>query len=134
MATTTNISVKCWHCNAQVSVTNRVTKYRCSECKEVTCITTTWIMPSDDKSFSSKRWCQKIHKDKTIRTPYLDSLNSSPRQGSSRSKKRALLCGVTYNAKKYMLRGTINDVVNMRDFLINGFGYSKECIRVLTGN
>jgi hypothetical protein len=48
--------------------------------------------------------------------------------------KRAVLCGVTYQNNKYRLKGTINDVKKMRDLLIDRFGYSKECIRVLTGD
>ncbi|XP_062177663.1 metacaspase-1-like isoform X2 [Alnus glutinosa] len=47
-------------------------------------------------------------------------------------RKRAVLCGVTYQNNKYRLKGTINDVKKMRDLLIDHFGYSKECIRVLT--
>ncbi|KAK4564008.1 hypothetical protein RGQ29_006201 [Quercus rubra] len=47
-------------------------------------------------------------------------------------RKRALLCGVTYNKKKYMLKGTVNDVKSMREFLISQYGYPEECIRVLT--
>ncbi|KAF3435030.1 hypothetical protein FNV43_RR22117 [Rhamnella rubrinervis] len=49
-----------------------------------------------------------------------------------RSNKRALLCGVTYNSKKYILRGTVNDVMKMKGFLIHSFGFPEECIRVLT--
>ncbi|XP_062176107.1 metacaspase-1-like [Alnus glutinosa] len=47
-------------------------------------------------------------------------------------RKRAVLRGVTYQNNKYRLKGTINDVKKMRDLLIDRFGYSKECIRVLT--
>lgn len=49
-------------------------------------------------------------------------------------RKRAVLCGVTYQNNKYRLKGTVNDVKKMRDLLIDRFGYSKECIRVLTGD
>ncbi|XVE93146.1 hypothetical protein REPUB_Repub01dG0165100 [Reevesia pubescens] len=63
------------------------------------------------------------------------SLNHEPASGSNpiRSSKRAVLCGITYNNwKQYKLKGTVNDVRNMRDLLITRFGYPKECIRVLT--
>lgn len=51
-----------------------------------------------------------------------------------RLNKRALLCGVSYNYKrKYRLKGTVNDVKDMRDLLINRFAYPAHCIRVLTG-
>jgi hypothetical protein len=49
-------------------------------------------------------------------------------------RKRAVLCGVTYQNNKYRLKGTINDVKKMKDLLIDRFDYSKECIRVLTGD
>ncbi|KAJ6683612.1 hypothetical protein OIU85_007313 [Salix viminalis] len=54
---------------------------------------------------------------------------SSP--GTRTATKRALLIGVTYK-KKYMLKGTINDVKSMRELLINDFGFKEENIRVLT--
>ena len=53
---------------------------------------------------------------------------------SSRPNKRALLCGVTYNHKrKYLLKGTVNDVMEMRNLLIEQYAYPAHCIRVLTG-
>ena len=62
------------------------------------------------------------------------SMNVNPRTSTARSNKRALLCGVTYNNKrKYRLKGTINDVQDMRDLLITKFGYPDHSIRVLTG-
>lgn len=64
------------------------------------------------------------------------SLNPDPSAFNSmkRSSKRAVLCGITYNNwKQYRLKGTINDVRNMRDLLINNFGYPGHSIRVLTG-
>ncbi|XVE66565.1 hypothetical protein DITRI_Ditri08aG0088700 [Diplodiscus trichospermus] len=62
------------------------------------------------------------------------SLNYEPSGSySTRSSKRAVLCGITYNNwKQYKLKGTVNDVRNMRDLLIDKFHYPKECIRVLT--
>ncbi|XP_022762412.1 metacaspase-1-like [Durio zibethinus] len=63
------------------------------------------------------------------------SLNYQPASGPNpiTSSKRAVLCGITYNNwKRYKLKGTVNDVRNMRDLLITRFGYPRECIRVLT--
>ncbi|BBN70026.1 metacaspase 3, partial [Prunus dulcis] len=49
------------------------------------------------------------------------------------SNKRALLCGVTYSHQhRYMLKGTANDVSNMKNLLTNTFGYPAECIRILS--
>ncbi|XP_050210265.1 metacaspase-1-like [Mercurialis annua] len=47
-------------------------------------------------------------------------------------RKRAVLCGVTYDSTKHKLKGTISDVKHMRDFLINNFKFPKDCIRLLT--
>ena len=46
--------------------------------------------------------------------------------------ERALLCGVTYK-RKYTLKGTVNDVKDMRELLIKQYNYPPHCIRVLTG-
>lgn len=59
------------------------------------------------------------------------SLSSASSNGQR--TKRALLCGVTYKNWKHRLHGTVNDVLNMQDLLINHFGYSKQNIRILTG-
>ncbi|XWS54518.1 hypothetical protein CRYUN_Cryun10bG0096300 [Craigia yunnanensis] len=64
-------------------------------------------------------------------TPSLNYEPSGPKP--MRSSKRAVLCGISYNNwKQYKLKGTVNDVRNMRDLLITRFSYPRECIRVLT--
>ncbi|KAL4614805.1 hypothetical protein ACB092_07G079500 [Castanea dentata] len=65
----------------------------------------------------------------------VSSMNVKPSgTGSAEThpRKRALLCGVTYKNKKYKLKGTVNDVKSMREFLIDRYNYPEECIRVLT--
>ncbi|XP_050261755.1 metacaspase-1-like isoform X2 [Quercus robur] len=65
----------------------------------------------------------------------VSSMNVKPSgTGSAEThpRKRALLCGVTYKNKKYKLKGTVNDVKSMRNFLIDKYDYPEECIRVLT--
>ncbi|XP_052482073.1 metacaspase-1 isoform X2 [Gossypium raimondii] len=46
--------------------------------------------------------------------------------------KRAVLCGVSYKKWKYKLKGTINDVFNMRDLLIRYYEYRDENMLILT--
>ncbi|XP_060667222.1 metacaspase-1-like [Ziziphus jujuba] len=68
-------------------------------------------------------------------SPYPDSLgniHSSFVTISRRWNKRALLCGVAYNTRKYRLKGTVNDVINMKELLINQFHYPPEFIKVMT--
>lgn len=47
--------------------------------------------------------------------------------------KRAVLCGVTYKKWKYKLKGTINDVFNMKNLLIQYYEYRDENMLILTG-
>ena len=69
----------------------------------------------------------------SLNTKQVSSATRSSSNGK-RPSKRALLCAVTYNNKrKYRLRGTVNDVKDMRDLLMKKFGYPAHCIRVLTG-
>lgn len=50
------------------------------------------------------------------------------------TRKRALLCAVSYYSNtKYKLKGTLNDVKNMKGLLMNHFDYPDDSIRVLTG-
>ncbi|XVF67224.1 hypothetical protein PTKIN_Ptkin10aG0103100 [Pterospermum kingtungense] len=46
--------------------------------------------------------------------------------------KRAVLCGVTYKNWKYKLKGTINDVFNMKDLLTQVYKFEEKNILVLT--
>ncbi|XP_059446494.1 metacaspase-1-like [Corylus avellana] len=75
-------------------------------------------------------------KSKNLRRPRPNLLNRPLATGrrcpEMHPRKRAVLCGVTYRNCKFRLKGTVNDVKSMRDLLINRFGYSKDCIRVLT--
>ncbi|BFG41166.1 hypothetical protein CerSpe_274400 [Prunus speciosa] len=58
---------------------------------------------------------------------------ATPAAACGGSNKRALLCGVTYSHQhRYKLKGTANDVSNMKNLLTNTFGYPAECIRILS--
>ncbi|KAF5444182.1 hypothetical protein F2P56_036678 [Juglans regia] len=67
---------------------------------------------------------------------YSSSLDIKPSPSVSSAEaprgrpKRALLCGVTHRNKTYSLSGTINDVRDMKNLLIQHFGYPRECIRI----
>ena len=51
-----------------------------------------------------------------------------------RGRKRALLVGVSYTGTAHELRGTVNDVKEMRRLLVAQFGFPSGCILELTGN
>ncbi|KAK8706571.1 hypothetical protein V6N13_050132 [Hibiscus sabdariffa] len=48
------------------------------------------------------------------------------------ANKRAVLCGVSYKKWKYKLKGTINDVLNMKDLLTQKYGFEEQNILVFT--
>lgn len=112
------------------------TKNICSSCTKV-------LPPSDEQTNRPQGFHSLIKsfgshmKSKLKPGTVTPSLNHDPPSDGShqiRSSKRAVLCGITYSSKRrYRLKGTINDVRNMRDLLVTNFGYPKECIRVLTG-
>ncbi|KAK2662959.1 hypothetical protein Ddye_001533 [Dipteronia dyeriana] len=58
--------------------------------------------------------------------------DEQPPLQSKTPKKRALLCGVSYKNSKDELKGTINDVNNMKDLLIHYFGFSEDNLLILT--
>ncbi|CAN1821114.1 AMC1 [Linum perenne] len=86
-----------------------------------------------------KRLCHHLENGGGSSSEAYQSLNSKPSPlhrsyGGGRvcSRKRALLIGVTYKSWKYKLKGTINDVKNIRSLLIHHFGFSTDDILVLT--
>ncbi|XP_021837990.2 metacaspase-1 isoform X2 [Spinacia oleracea] len=60
-------------------------------------------------------------------------LNACPRSiPAARVGKRALICGVSYKKQKYKLRGTLTDVYNIKQLLLNRYHFPEHEIRVLT--
>lgn len=47
--------------------------------------------------------------------------------------KRAFICGVSYKKQKFRLRGVVNDVHSMRDFLVKQFNFPRDSILILSG-
>lgn len=69
---------------------------------------------------------------------YYIKLNNNIRlqikQNKNKSNKYALLIGINYNNTPNQLNGCINDAYNIRSGLINGFGFNKKNITILTDN
>ncbi|KMT01515.1 hypothetical protein BVRB_9g215180 [Beta vulgaris subsp. vulgaris] len=60
-------------------------------------------------------------------------LNACPRGiSAARLGKRALICGVSYKKQKYKLKGTLTDVYNIKQLLMNRYHFPDYTIRVLT--
>ncbi|KAI7741304.1 hypothetical protein M8C21_009371 [Ambrosia artemisiifolia] len=54
------------------------------------------------------------------------------RQPSNRGRKRAVLCGITYNGHKKKLEASVHNVRCMQELLVNKLGFPNASIRVLT--
>ncbi|XP_061364696.1 metacaspase-1-like [Gastrolobium bilobum] len=134
--------VTCRGCKAEFPVPSRTTSYCCPVCHNV-CYSTL----QHGKSREEGQICCPVKKigTKLFKLGHLNSANkngnllssSSPLVAfssslSCRYNKRAVLCGVSYNKRKLRLKGTINDIKNMRELLIKNFKFPNECIRVLT--
>lgn len=71
----------------------------------------------------------KEQQSQTGMPPRAISMTDQPRRG-----RRALLCGVSYKKQKYELKGTLQDVRNIRDLLVHGYNFPTESILILAGN
>ncbi|XP_060676152.1 metacaspase-1 isoform X2 [Ziziphus jujuba] len=136
-------NIKCKTCGASTLVPPTAYQQRCSQCNKINYMTPKIQQPSANNNNDQyqcpffRAFASKCCKDKKLKSPYPGSLNnihSSSDTTSRRSNKRALLCGVTYNTRKYKLKGTVNDVINMKELLINQFHYPPESIKVMTGH
>ncbi|XP_004301564.1 PREDICTED: metacaspase-1-like [Fragaria vesca subsp. vesca] len=91
--------------------------------------------PSSSSSRNSKSPSPSLSSPLSSPSPSSSSWSTSTSTTSlikSCGRKRAVLCGVTYKSRKYKLKGTQNDVNNMKDLLIKTFHFPSKCIRVLS--
>ncbi|XP_048232070.1 metacaspase-1 [Ricinus communis] len=102
------IIIKCSSCQHHLWVSTSWKTSRCLYCKHVN------LVPSNEQP------------GRTFQIRDLSAKNSGI------SRKRAVLCGVSYDKTKYRLKGTISDVKNVKNLLINNFRFPIECIRELT--
>ncbi|KAJ7968226.1 Metacaspase-1 [Quillaja saponaria] len=125
----------CRNCKKEFSIPPHAIQHRCLVCHTVN----TSIHGDGLRGQDQGRHCSisKWFKDgcNVIRPNQMPSDISS--YSSSQEKhinKRALLCGVTYRKKKLRLKGTINDVKNMKELLVKRFHFpdDQDHIRVLT--
>ncbi|XP_054776625.1 metacaspase-3-like [Prosopis cineraria] len=127
--------ITCSGCGGEFVVPIKTGAYRCSICQAVTTISGPVQRSSDSPIPGQKLKLDSIlfKRNQSDRSHQSSSSSTeSPFALSSRCNKRALLCGVTYKKKRYKLKGTINDVMNMREMLVKFFDFPKESIRILT--
>ena len=135
------VKVRCKSCKTEFPVPTGTNDFRCRNCQANNAPNQGQGQSSGGKICNGVRKFGAICKGRVDagrrnvnvmdQKPYLSSEPSLsfPR----RNNKRAVLCGVTYKKRKFRLKGTINDVKNMKIMLTDIFGFSDESIRVLTG-
>ncbi|XP_028753206.1 metacaspase-1-like isoform X1 [Neltuma alba] len=126
--------INCSGCGGEFIVPIKTTAYRCSICQAVT--TTSghgqWSSDSPVPGQKLKLGSILFKHNRPDKSHQLSSSSTGSFTLSTRCKKRAVLCGVTYKKRRYKLKGTINDVMNMREMLVKIFDFPKESIRILT--
>lgn len=137
-----NASVICKHCNINISPTPHAQTLWCHGCGRIISVCRyqeTWKqgkVVSETKFYKhslrqrfSEDNCQKSSITSTVKYMHSETISSweAPRG------KRALLCGVVYSKQKYRLKGTFNDVNNMRHMLVEHFKFPSSSIHILTG-
>ncbi|KAI3445741.1 hypothetical protein Pfo_002406 [Paulownia fortunei] len=139
-------SVACKQCRRRSSVTPGTQHIRCHGCQ--TCLSVGnikdavfsrtskhWSLELEKKKTEAKMLCQSLrkklsgsntqHRQTGSPLPFIITLEPPPRG------KRAFLCGVTYKKQKWELKGTAQDVKNMRDLLVEQFSFPIESILIL---
>lgn len=141
----------CKYCRQRLQVVTTKTNntiIRCPGCNQINTIIPSGSTPPSTLIRSSPagaktptctidRFCAHKLKKKLSAPTMSFNCNPSPllnrsRAPNDRPRNRALLIGVSYKKYKYKLKGTINDVSNMRDFLINNLSFQQNNVLVLT--
>ncbi|XP_017257242.1 metacaspase-1 [Daucus carota subsp. sativus] len=136
-----NASAICKHCNINISPTPHAQTLWCHGCGRIITVCryqetwkqgkvvfeTKFYKHSLRQRFSEDN-CQKSLITSTVKHMHSETISSweAPRG------KRALLCGVVYSKQKYRLKGTFNDVNNMRHMLVEHFKFPSSSIHILT--
>lgn len=145
-------SLTCKECkqrSSHSSVTPSTQHIRCHGCKRGLSVGNTY---NGKSSRTSKDWSLELEKKKTEAKILCQSLRkkfsgSNPQRSQTGSPppsiitadppprgKRAFLCGVTYKKQKCELKGTAQDVKNIRDLLVQVYGFPSKSILILAGN
>lgn len=139
-----NTSVTCKHCKINLLATQHAQTICCHGCGRIITVCNyqeTWKQGkyvSDTKFYKDSLRQRFLENDcqgsswsmSTVKYVQSETISSweAPRG------KRALLCGVVYSKQKFRLKGTFNDVNNMRQLLVEHFKFPSSSIRILTGN
>ena len=120
----------CSGCQRKFLLPKITNAYRCYKCNSVTNSTIGSEQSRKDSGVFKHDQLNNAYPNGALLPPSAScSLSLSMTMGN----KRAVICGVTYGKRKFKLEGTINDVNNMKNLLLDKFKFPIGCIRVLTG-
>ncbi|KAK7331717.1 hypothetical protein VNO80_28454 [Phaseolus coccineus] len=125
----------CSGCKHEFILAKIPNAYRCYKCETVSNSSSSVSeQSSKDRGSFKRHHLQNSYNRNTNGTlpRRLSPSSSSSFSFSTPSRKRAVLCGVTYGKRTFKLEGTINDVNNMKNLLLDKFKFPNECIRVLS--
>lgn len=151
-------SLTCINCGEISSVPPSARQVRCLGCQELFEIGSpsdqVWTTPTvESRGFesSSRRnrdWSLELKKKKTEAKIFFRRICSSSKYQQNQPwtpspysvtsdlaprGKRALICGVSYKKQKCELKGTAQDVRNIRDLLVQVYHFPTASIRILAG-
>ncbi|KAG4945406.1 hypothetical protein JHK87_041413 [Glycine soja] len=119
----------CSGCQRKFLLPTITNAYRCYKCNSVTNSTIGSEQSRKDSGVFKHDQLNNAYPNGALLPPSAScSLSLSMTMGN----KRAVICGVTYGKRKFKLEGTINDVNNMKNLLLDKFKFPIGCIRVLT--
>ncbi|ESW20401.1 hypothetical protein PHAVU_006G206000 [Phaseolus vulgaris] len=128
-------SVICNGCKHEFILANIPNAYRCYKCGTVSNSSSSVSEQSskDRGSFKRDHLQNSYNRNSNETLPRrLSPSSSSSFSFSTPTHKRAVLCGVSYGKGTFKLEGSINDVNNMKNLLLDKFKFPNECIRVLS--
>lgn len=113
---------KCNSCGTQQLVPYETQIFKCGECGAIV------QFPKKDND----HWL-KVHASVYRPGHRLQNVVETAAPGLRSTRKRAVLCGVTYKNSIYHLKGSVNDVKCMQYLLATKFRFPKDSILILTG-
>ncbi|KAM1233014.1 hypothetical protein EV1_002690 [Malus domestica] len=143
---------RCNGCGRQLLVPSEAQIIRCDACEGITRISRSSVNPliragQDTINHTVNRVKSRMTRVMSMPSPnaarpanpqYYQHQLSQPfvpkplMPPSAYGRKRAVLCGVSYNGKSYKLKGTVNDVHCMKYFLVDRLGFPNHSVLLLT--
>ncbi|XP_058086586.1 metacaspase-1-like [Magnolia sinica] len=139
----------CSRCRVQLLVPPEARTIRCAVCQAITTVRSedpivrvneqvrqavSWVkgLLSNVSNNTGSYAMMPNYQAGTLAPSFGNYIPQMPAYPQAHGKKRALLCGVSYRLRRCELKGSVNDVKCMKYLLCDKFGFSNECILLLT--